>query len=473
LVSRGDGTPIDDADLFTLAHGRGSRSLWERLRESGDPRFTSARVFLERWLLESGGLGPFTFFSRLLVDSRAALLRRLGLEANDPLDALLDTALDFERDHAPTLSAFLAWFAGADIEIKRDMDQGGDEVRVMTVHGAKGLESHIVILPDTVDMPDNRRRAPVILVKPDPSGPEIPFWVLSKTPRSLTVQSWCDAKLDSAGDEYRRLLYVAMTRARDELYVCGWYNRSEPKPDCWYELIKAGLIEHAGEVPEPDGGMCMRMGMADVWTDTTPPEQRSDDALPPQWLTQARAEPTQPVTRFSERIGGPVSSRRETRIARGRLLHKLLQRLPDIPEEARAATAALLAKREGFTEEIAKSAVALIADPRHACFFAGNGLAEVPIAMKGPDGKLVSGQIDRLIVTDEEVLILDYKTDARPPENPETVDPSYLHQLAGYRAAIRLVFPDKKVRAALLWTEIPNLMEVADDFLDKAAMQKA
>jgi ATP-dependent helicase/nuclease subunit A len=151
----------------------------------------------------------------------------------------------------------------------------------------------------------------------------------------------------------------------------------------------------------------------------------------------------------------------------------LLQRLPDIPEEARAATAALLAKREGFTEETAKSAVALIADPRHARFFAGNGLAEVPIAMKAPDGRLVSGQIDRLIVTDEEVLILDYKTDARPPENPETIDPSYLHQLAGYRAAIRLVFPDKKVRAALLWTEIPSLMEVADDFLDKAAMQKA
>jgi ATP-dependent helicase/nuclease subunit A len=183
--------------------------------------------------------------------------------------------------------------------------------------------------------------------------------------------------------------------------------------------------------------------------------------------------PTQSAARFSERIGGHIPSRRETRIARGRFLHKLLQRLPDIPEDGRAATAALLAKREGFTEEIANSAVTLIADPRHACFFTGKGLAEVPVAMKGPDGRLVSGQIDRLIVTDEEVLILDYKTDSRPPENPETVDPSYLLQLAGYRAAVRLVFPGKRVRAALLWTEIPVLMEVADNLLDKAAMQES
>ncbi len=275
LVSRDDGTPIDDGDLFALAHARGETSLWDRLRESRDPRFAPARAFLERWLTQSAGLSPFAFFSRLLVESRAALLRRLGLEANDPLDALLDTALDFEQDHAPTLSAFLAWFAGADIEIKRDMDQGGDEVRVMTVHGAKGLESHIVILPDTVDMPDNRRRAPVIMVKPDPQGPDIPFWVLPKTARSQTVQDWCEAKLDSAGDEYRRLLYVAMTRARDELYVCGWYNRSEPKPDCWYELVRSGLLEHAGQAADPDGGVCTRMGTADAWEDA--PVERAEN----------------------------------------------------------------------------------------------------------------------------------------------------------------------------------------------------
>jgi len=473
LVTRDDGTPIDDADLFTLAHGRGEASLWDRLRESIDSRFAPARVFLERWLAESAGLGPFAFFSRMLVESRAALLRRLGPEANDPLDALLDIALEFEQDHAPTLPAFLAWFAGADIEIKRDMDQGGDEVRVMTVHGAKGLESHIVILPDTVDMPDNRYRPSVIMVKPHPQGPDIPFWVLAKTPRSATVQSWCDAKLDNAGDEYRRLLYVAMTRARDELYVCGWYNRSGPKPECWYELVKAGLTGKAAEIADPDGGARMRMGSADLWADAPLPRKASSDISPPQWLREAHIEPAQPVSRFSERIRTPATSRRETRMSRGRFLHRLLQRLPELPEEARAATAALLAKREGFAEEIAASAVALIAHPLYATFFTSEGLTEVPVVMKASDGRLVAGQIDRLLVTDTEVLILDYKTDARPAETLTAVNPAYTLQLAGYRAAVRLVFPGRKVRAGLLWTETPSMMEFPDALLDNAAMQES
>ncbi len=196
-------------------------------------------------------------------------------------------------------------------------------------------------------------------------------------------------------------------------------------------------------------------------------------ASPPQWLNDVRTEPAQPAARFPQPIGTPVSARREMRLARGRFLHKLLQRLPDLPEEARAATAALLAKREGFAAEIAASAVDLIGDPRHAPFFASTGLAEVPVVMKGPDGRSISGQIDRLIVTDDSVLILDYKTDAQPATSLETVDPAYILQLAGYRAAIRLVFPGRQVSAALLWTEIPSLMELPGDLLDKAAMQES
>ncbi|MBL8894385.1 MAG: double-strand break repair helicase AddA [Rhizobiales bacterium] len=473
LVSRDDGMPIDDADLFTLAYGRGAASLWDRLLASGDPRFATARAYLERWLTDGVALSPFAFFSRLLVESRAALLRRLGSEANDPLDALLDTALEFEQDHAPTLSAFIAWFAGANIEIKRDMDQGGDEVRVMTVHGAKGLESHIVILPDTVDLPDHRHRPDVIMVRPEPDRADIPFWVLSKMPRSATVQAWCDEKLDSAGDEYRRLLYVAMTRARDELYICGCYNQTKSKPECWYELVKAAITKRASEIPDSDGGTVWRMGSADSWADT-PSVAEAAPAWLPEWLktplppVPARAAPS----RFSERPQTPISARREMRMARGRLFHTLLQRLPQVPPEARSAMAALIAKRAGFDEKIAASALEFVEDSRYAVFFASAGLAEVPVVMKGADGRMITGQIDRLLVTDDEVLILDYKTDEKPPSEPETVDPIYLSQLAGYRAAIQLVFPRHRIRAALLWTEIPSLMELPEALLDRAAMQE-
>ena len=140
---------------------------------------------------------------------------------------------------------------------------------------------------------------------------------------------------------------------------------------------------------------------------------RSAVATPPAWLKTAHSEPAQPAAHFQERLRIPESARRETRMERGRFLHKLLQRLPELPEEARAATAALLAKREGFAEAIAASAVTLIADPRYSGFFASKGLAEVPMVMRGPDGRMIAGQIDRLLVTEDEVLILDYKTDTR------------------------------------------------------------
>jgi ATP-dependent helicase/nuclease subunit A len=323
-------------------------------------------------------------------------------------------------------------------------------------------------------MPDNRRRPPVIMVKPDPDGPDVPFWVLAKTPRSATVQGWCGSKLDSAGDEYRRLLYVAMTRARDELYVCGWHNHIKSKPDCWYELMKGALATLASEVPDPDGGTVWRMGSVDVWAEPQSAEQAAD-APPPDWLKTPLASPTipiQPVPGFSERPRSPVSSPREVRMARGRFVHRLLQRLPELAEEARPAMAALLAQREGFAAEVADSALNLIADPRYAAFFASAGLAEVPVVMRGADGRPIAGQIDRLLVTDQEVLILDYKTDARPDLSPDTVNPSYLGQLAGYRAAVKLVFPGKRVRAALLWTATPSLMELPEELLDRAAMQE-
>jgi len=473
LVSRNDGAPVDDGDLFELAYARGRASLWERLCASDDQRFGNARAYLETWLANGPSLSPFAFFSQLLVASRKNLLQRLGPEANDPLDALLDIAIDFERSHPPTLQAFLTWFASAETEIKRDMDQGADEVRVMTAHGAKGLESHIVILPDTADLPDNRRRPPVLMVRPVEDGPAMPFWVLPKMARSATVQSWCDARLDSAGDEYRRLLYVAMTRARDELYICGWYNRSEPKPECWYELMRGAIIPHASPRVDEDGDTVWRIGSGDTAT-TAPVSAEAQREPLPAWLSRPIAAPapeTARPSRFSKIVHGPRGLR-EARIARGRIIHRLLQMLPELPEAARLPAALRLAERAGFGKDVAAATVNLIKDGRYAAYFSSPSLAEVPLMLRSPDGGALAGQIDRLLVTDAEVLILDFKSDATPPARPTEVGPAYLAQLAGYRTALRNIYPTRKVRAALLWTEIPSLMELPDALLDNAAMQE-
>jgi ATP-dependent helicase/nuclease subunit A len=475
LVARQDGTPIDDDDLFALAHGRGTTSLWQRLRQAQDPRLVPAREYLEHWLALAPALAPFAFFSRLLVESRADILKRLGPEANDPLDALLDLTIDFEHGHAPTLPAFLVWFLSGETEIKRDMDQGADEVRVMTVHGAKGLESHIVMLPDTVDVPDGRQGPNILMVRPIADGPQIPLWVLPKMAKSGAVQAWCDARQDNAGDEYRRLLYVAMTRARDELYVGGWRGRSDPKPDCWYTLMRQAIEREGVAYTDADGELITRIGPEDIYASEFTTAQASL-VLMPGWLRQPvtpQRTPPAAISAFSTPAPSEISAERQEALVRGRLVHRLLQLLPDMPSERRRAAARHLVEREGQGEELANAVLGLFDIPEMASFLAPGGLAEVPVAMRDRAGGLVAGQIDRLTVTAEEVLILDYKSDIRPPPSLDQVKPAYLSQMAAYRAAMRQAFPDRRVRAALLWTALPALMPLPDPLLDKAAMRSA
>ena len=486
---------LTEDELFALAWDRKSSLRTALVRKATDDlTFTTAASLLERCADQARTASPFGFYAWLLgaAGGRAKFLRRLGPEAIDALDEFLELALDYERREAPSLQGFMAWLRAAETEIKRDMEITRDEVRVMTVHGAKGLEAPLVILADTTSAPQGPRPPRLLALPAQRAAPGTPDRLVWAGRRDTDVPAVADARArarSEAEDEYRRLLYVAMTRAADRLIVAGCEGVKKRPDRCWYDLILAGLRDR-------DGFETIGDGEAQVWryrkvADTaaaataSPPAEAAATGAWPAWLRRSvPAERERPVavtpsesdeTTPSERAAGGGDAR-AVAIARGLVIHRLMQSLPDIAPERRAEAARRYVARAGAAfaaadqESFVATALRLIDEPRFAALFAPGSRAEVPIVGRiGRPGKApltVSGQIDRLAVTPAAVLIGDYKTNRPAPRSLAEVPPAYLRQLALYRAVLMKLYPDRDVRAVLLWTDVPDLMELSTEVLD-------
>jgi ATP-dependent helicase/nuclease subunit A len=496
---------LDDDALFDLAYDRRPRSLWSQLGEKAkeDTRFAEACTRLSAWLARADYLPPYEFFSELLGAEgqlmRKRMLTRLGPEAAEAIDEFLDLALAYDREAAPSLQGFIDKLRTDDIEIKRDMEQDRDEVRIMTVHGAKGLQAPIVFLPDTCMLPRPQGPRLFPLPRPGASPGEVEHFVWPPAGHS-DLAALSDAKAclqQSEREEYHRLLYVAMTRARDRLYICGWQGqRDNPEKQCWYELIKDGLAGHLVEIANPDGTSVRRMESAQA-TAVSPRKTKEEEhkAAPLLDWALAPAKPERSRRRLApsrltlgpdgisqERAGeqpplGPRALSQGGRYARGLLVHALLQHLPEVaPEAQERAARAFVAARDAtldqkLKDEILAETLAIVRDPSFAPLFRPGSLAEVPVVAKigeGETGSELEGQIDRFAVLEGELLILDYKTNRPPPLTLEDVAPAYINQLAAYRLALKKLFPGRAIRAGLLWTDGPRLMEIPSSSLDVA-----
>jgi ATP-dependent helicase/nuclease subunit A len=490
---------LSDDDLFNVAWQRkGSlrAALTERAAANG--RLRDAQWRLEQCERRFAEETPFAFYAWLLGGDggRARILRRLGHEANDALDELLELALNYERKAPASLQGFMAWLRTADLEVKRDMEISRDEVRVMTVHGAKGLEASVVFLVDTTTSPSDTQRLKLINLSQgnaDPHAPGVVVWAGRKAEDPPAVVAARKAMIDDTEDEYRRLLYVAMTRAADRLIVGGCLpgNMRSVRPQSWYDLITRGLEGSSLQLQEIETaiGRVKRYARPE---DTAPtvapaatPAPPAATVLPHWLLTPAQPEtsaegllrPSDPAEDDSHKVRTAESlTQRARALQRGTLVHRLLQSLPEIAAGHRreAALAYLARNADGWTGDerlaLAESTLALIADARFAAVFAPGSRAEVSIVGRlerpGSRPALVSGQIDRLAVSDREVLIVDFKTNHAPPSRPEDAPRGYVRQLALYRAVLSRLYPQHPVRAALLWTETTELMEISATALD-------
>lgn len=483
---------FDDDQLFTLAWDRRG-TLRAALRAARDPLGTAAAAKLERLAELARRKPPFGFYARLLggEGGRRQILARLGAEAADALDEFLNLALAYEGTEAPSLQGFVAFMRAAATEVKRDMDIVRDEVRVMTVHGAKGLEAPIVILADTTTRPTGPRDPRILMLAPPgaPAGaPDCLVWAGTKDQDVPVMAAARTRARTEAENEYRRLLYVAMTRAAEHLIVCGAHGSNGKPTGCWFDLVHDALAPNAMDEPAIDGdGTVLRWRKIAGARPTQLPARRAPAPIEiPAWLSRTIEEaPIRPralspsraldAARSIARVSADPDS---MALLRGRLAHRLMQSLPELPPERRAeaarrhldraATQWPAAERDRLIAEV----VAVLDDPRFAALFGPGTRAEVPI--RGRIARLprpplpVSGQVDRLAVTESSILIADYKTDRPAPCRPEDAPAAYVAQLALYRAVLEKIYPGREVRAALLWTDSLELMELSAAALDAA-----
>ena len=468
---------LTEEELFTLCHKRPG-TVWQALGERKDElNFAAAHIFLSEMLARADYAPPFEFFSHALVarGKKHELIARLGPESQDAIEEFLSLALAHEGRATPSLEGFLDWVARGNTEVKRDMERGRDEVRVMTVHGAKGLEADIVILPDTTTLPDPPSRKGHLLYQDD--GVLYPL-ALAEAPE--VVMQAKRAEEDEMLREHRRLLYVALTRARERLYVCGFENKKGVRGNSWYRLAQAAaealgrpIIRHGAEARE-FGHLANVKGVA-------APAQAGDAAGLAPWMT--RAAPPEHVLPRLIRPSDALPMREETPFSplrqgkdnfkRGNVVHALLSRLPEIEPDARGALAVKYARAQGFSAgdaaALADETLRILNDPEFAPAFAPSSRAEVAFLANLPQlgtGAQVNGRVDRLAVTDTDVLIVDFKTNRPPPTREEDVSPLYLAQMALYRAAAARIFPGKRIVCSLVWTGGPFLMRLSEAGLD-------
>jgi len=479
---------FSDDDLFALAWDRGPLPLRTALsRRAGEtPLFAGAAALIGKLAELAKRETPFDFYAQVLGagGGRRRFLARLGPEANDALDEFLNLALEYEHRETPSLQGFLAWLRQARAEVKRDMEITRGEVRVMTVHGAKGLEAPLVILADTMTPPAGPRQPRLLTL----SGSAV-VWAGKKADDSSAMASARQAALAEARDEYRRLLYVAMTRAADRLIICGADGERKRPDGCWYDLVRDALDPQL--VEETDGGekvLRFRPTPAESVA-AAPPGAPAKTAEPelPSWLRQTasvqapRPVPLVPSSAFDEEIGRALpgtAGDRQKALQRGQIVHRLMQSLPDIAPAARqsalerylANAARDLAPNE--RAEIARHVLAILEDDKFADVFAAGSRPEVPIVgrISRPNCEplLVAGQADRLIAAERAVLVVDYKTDSVVPDRLDDVPPAYIAQLALYRAVLMRIYARKNVRAALIFTASPLLLEIPASTLDAA-----
>jgi ATP-dependent helicase/nuclease subunit A len=434
---------------------------------------------------------PHAFFARILAskDGRRAFLTRLGPEALDVLDEFMAETLRYEESNTPSLEGFLDWLQGSDTEIKRDSDTLRDEVRVMTVHGAKGLEADIVFLVDNGMSPTVAAHDPRLLPLDEADDPDNPgplVWNRSIKVMPGLVRDRIQGWRTKSEEEYRRLLYVAMTRARDRLYVVGIDKRTPANDGRWHAIVRRALDAECTETTDASGAVSLEWrATSRVPVGPVVPEAAIRSPPLPEWALRplAAAPPglrlapsSVPVADAGEPVTPSFHGSADAR-ERGRIVHRLLQSLPDVPPADRDAVGRryLAAAANRLDRELhaplLTEVMAILDDERFAAVFAPGSRAEIDIVgvvqtARGP--ATVAGRIDRLAVTASRVLIVDYKTNRPAPARLADVPAAYVAQLALYRHVLGRLYAGRIVEAALLWTDARTLMAIPPDVLDAA-----
>jgi ATP-dependent helicase/nuclease subunit A len=463
--------------LYDLGYGRKGR-LWTELatRREQHLHWAEAHAVLAGWLAMADYVTPARFLETILsgpVDGRRKLLRRLGEAARDPIEELVATALAFEREEVASLDRFLAWFGQGEVEVKRDPAAPSNAVRVMTVHGSKGLEAPLVILADATHDPDKVGGTSSVLEVQLPGVGNIPVIRPRKEECAPVFRTLIDAAKDSGREEHWRLAYVGLTRAAERLVIAGVKPRRDVASHSWHAKAAEAMTALGAVAVQIEG-----WGSGLVWegSGTVLPRTRARkvELAPisiPQFLRQTapiEARPPRPLAPSQivedSDVSPPPSPEMRQAARRGSLLHSLFERLPGVKAADRLPLALKWLERAGaeasVAREIADAACSVIADPAYVDLFSSDSLAEAPIAAALPDGRVIAGTVDRLCIGGERIRVIDFKTGRSVPSGIGDVPLAHRAQMEAYAEALRVIFPGREVDAALLYTSGPKLISL-------------
>lgn len=497
-----------EEDIFELAALRpADTSVWQHLQNVSseeNSRFEPTTSQLSHFITLSKTQTIHDFFATVLTlhKGRAKFLARLGNEASDVLDEFLSFALDHEKAGLPGLQSFISVMETDAPEIKREQDKERGEVRIMTVHASKGLEAPVVFLVDGGSKAFIHSHLPKLRFI-EASGAALPIWLPGKGFDNALVTSDEERLKLSAEQEYRRLLYVAMTRAADHLIVCG-YRGPRENPDCWHAMISRSLAADETRCKPQTFSAGGEEWEGLLWHSTSREPKPIDRVAPhepdvPHSLPASLMQPLPPPPSLPRPlspsgagtiiddgaddllVGSPLFAKSEVSsglaLQRGRLVHRMLQTLPDYPIEERAAAARRYAERAARfwpaieREKLIASTLAVLSEPAIQPAFSSNSRAEISIMgtlRLGRQDYAVSGRIDRMAVEGDSVILVDYKTNRVPPANDKAIPFAHIAQLAIYKSILEPLYPGKSFTCALVYTENASLMPLSDKALSAA-----
>ncbi len=502
---------LSDKELERIALNR-KGTLWEALQEKGKTtkKYQNIVEYLKNTMKMVEEKRPYDFYAEFLMrpcpanknSALFAIYSRLGFDAEDAIVEFMNSLERFERVNTPSMQGFLVWINAGKSEIKREIDgdSSNPKVRIMTIHSAKGLEAPIVIMPDTTTVPANNTRTRPKLLWPNDNR-KIPLWV----PRAeLENKKFTEERLKiekERDQEYRRLLYVAMTRAEDRLYVYGYQNSKNRPNNSWYDLIKNGVEENLKDEIEYLGekGEIIKFNSpqtARPKDDGVRAHKKRRKSGVPAWARKIAPKAKSPVKKFTpsiafkqtkniandNKINGkniktPFNMTAESKDQKiGNIVHHLLEYLPTLEDDNRKKAAKLYLSKPawklslGEQERIYKQIDKIISDKDFGILFGKNSRAEVTIGGKIiRDGEeyLMTGNIDRLVVGEKTVWIVDYKNSKYIPKTVNDISKQYIAQMAAYREALKDIYPNKKIKCTLLWTREAKMQAVPDKMMDK------
>lgn len=463
---------ITEGELFTIAYKR-KATLWQSFRDK-QAQFSDAKTILDDILSKADWMRPYELIERILTyhNGRENLLDRLGVEAEDGIDELLSQAMNYEQTEAPTLTGFLNWFASGKVEIKREMDSTSGQIRVMTVHAAKGLEAPVVILPDTVGS-GGRDGKEIIELTPALAG-----WRSKAGAASKAEQAILTAQKELGEQERLRLLYVALTRAESWLVICG-AGRLPKSGNHWYHIVSKGM-QNAGALETEDGYVLQNEQWGIEFSKTDNDIQTQAPELP-DWVNTLPANPKAVEKPLSPSdLGGAkalasenADTSEENAKRRGTMIHLLLEHLPQHPQDQwQDLTSRLLQQFDrkisaGEISDISNHAERVLTNDSLKHIFAPGSLAEVAITapISELNNKQIYGTIDRLIITEFRIIAVDYKSNKVVPDAPRNVPHGLLRQMGAYLLALKPIYPDHEIEIAILWTETQQIMSIPHDLV--------